>query len=337
MLTLPGMRIEGIATCVPRAIRSNEDLAETFGAKAMSRFGKSTGILNRRVSTGESSLDLCLAAAEKLFAEGCERASIDGVIFVSQTPDFILPASAAIAQHRLGLRTDIIAFDINLGCSGYVYGLLTAAQFLSQRSGRFLLLAGDTITRVCDSEDRATFPIFGDAGSATLIGSGGDGPASDLHFAVGTDGSGAGAIVVPGSGFASQCLAPVEGVIDGKLFMDGGSVFSFATTRVPELISGGLDKLGWNPVDVDSLVLHQANSLILSTIARKVGVAPERVFDSLADYGNTSCASIPVALADHADGAFGRTVLCGFGVGLSWAAMFADLGEIRTFQTEYSG
>lgn len=142
---LDNIRVGAIATCVPSRVVTNDDLASAFGEKAMSRFGKSTGIHERRVATNQSALDLCCFAAEKLFESGFDRADVDGVVFVSQTPEYILPASAAIAQDRLGLRHDIAAFDVNLGCSGYVYGLLIAGKLLAgQSGGSILLLVGDT-------------------------------------------------------------------------------------------------------------------------------------------------------------------------------------------------
>ena len=333
--SVPDLAIAGIATCVPSRTLTNSDLEEVFGEKAMNRFGKATGIFERRVSEGESSLDLSLKSARLLFDAGYDRMAIDGVIFVSQTGEYRLPATAAIAQHRLGLRTDIVAFDIGLGCSGYVVGLLAVAQFLQGRTGRFLLLVGDTVSLLCDPEDRATFPIFGDAGSATIVESAASNDMGSWHFAVGTDGEGAGAIVVPNSGFAKEAFAAVADAQGSSLHMDGGAVFGFATTRVPELINAGLANLAWGPEEIDTLALHQANALILSTITRKVGAEPSAVLNSLRNFGNTSCASIPLAMTQAGDRVFGRSILCGFGVGLSWAAMFADLGSISTFHTEY--
>lgn len=333
--SLPGLAIAGLATCVPSRVVTNEDLAVEFGEKAMARFGKATGILARHVSGGESSLDLSLRAAELLFDAGHDRAAIDGVIFVSQTGEFRLPASAAIAQHKLGLKTDIVAFDVGLGCSGFVYGLMAAAQFLQGRSGRFLLLVGDTISLLCDKRDRATYPIFGDAGSATIVESTAGDRGAQWHFAVGTDGAGAGAIVVPESGFAVDAFPGTAEAKAGSLYMDGGAVFGFATTRVPQLINEGLAELGWAADSVDTLVLHQANSLILLTIGRKVGTVSSALLNCLPEFGNTSCASIPLAMSQAGTNDFGKSVLCGFGVGLSWAALFADLGTIPTYHTEF--
>lgn len=331
---LANTKLEAIATCVPSRVVTNDQLASTFGEEAMRRFGKSTGIMQRRVSTGQSSLDLSVAAAECIIADGVPRDSIDAVIFVSQTPEYLLPASAAIAQHRLGLRCDIAAFDLSLGCSGYVYGLLVAGKLLAGKTAsRILVLVGDTITRICSDDDRATRPIFGDAGSATLLSTEEGQP--DWFFQTGTDGSGAGAIIVHGSGFASPDAIPTEETIDaGRLFMNGSSVFNFATTRVPEAINAGLAELGWEGTTLDTVVLHQANTLILNTIARKIGVAKEDCLNVLDRFGNTSCASIPLAMTQYPDRKFGRSVLSGFGVGLSWATMFSDLPKFRSYHTE---
>ena len=336
-----GMKIDGIASCVPEKKVSNSDLESIFGEKNMRRFGKSTGILERRVVTNETALDLCIAAARELEKNGSDFETIEAVIFVSQTPDYLLPASAIIAQDRLGIPRGVPAFDVGLGCSGYVYGMWLAASLISSGAVRsVLLLAGDTISKTTDSEDRSTRPIFGDAGTATIIS------ASDVKdiwsFAMGSDGSGSNNIIIPNSLYRQKPLAEYhlgESAIDQKLYMDGQAVFNFTATVIPDLIFELLKTIKWDADDIDNMYLHQANDLILKTIARKTGVEMINVPSTLGLFGNTSCASIPLAMTTtHDVRSTENALLCGFGVGLSWGVMAGHIsGRNRYFVEGIAG
>lgn len=330
------VRIEAIAAALPPRRVTNEAFEARFGEKFTRRFGKATGIHARYLADEQTTLDLCVAAAKKLVQEGQSFAQVGAVILVTQTPDYDLPASALLAQHRLGLPTSVAAFDVNLGCSGFTYGLWLAASLIAAGSvEQVLLLAGDTISRVVDPDHRSTAPIFGDAGTATLITR--HEGAARWSFLTGSDGSGSHSIIMPGSAQrdANVDLEKLAGeVTDGKLVMDGASVFGFATTIVPDAITRLLRHIGQSPDEIDALYLHQANELILKTIGRKVGVEPGKVVINLDRYGNTSSASIPLAIVtDRPDGAH-LSVMCGFGVGLSWSALVAELEPFPVFLVE---
>mgnify|MGYP003625323799 FL=1 len=334
-----GVKIDGIASCVPGKMISNSDLENIFGEKDMRRFGKSTGILERRVVTEETALDLCITAARELEKNGSDFETIEAVIFVSQTPDYVLPASAIIAQDRLGIPRGVPAFDVGLGCSGYVYGMWLAASLISSGAVRsVLLLAGDTISKKTDSEDRSTRPIFGDAGTATIISAS---ESSEFwSFAMGSDGAGFDSIIIPNSAARQRELTEYgldKNLIDNKLYMDGQAVFNFTSAVIPELIKELMERVGWAPDDLGGLYLHQANKLILNTIGRKAGIAAEKIASNLDRFGNTSCASIPLALVTSpVENEPHKAVLCGFGVGLSWGALALEIGEFPKLMTESS-
>ena len=330
-----GLQIDSIASCVPERRVSNSDLASIFGDKNMQRFGKSTGILERRVVTDETALDLCIAAARELERNGSNFKTIGAVIFVSQTPDYVLPASAIVAQDILGIPRGVPAFDVGLGCSGYVYGMWLAASLITSGAVRsVMLLAGDTISKTTDSQDRSTRPIFGDAGTATIVS------ASDCDsiwsFSMGSDGSGSNSIIIPNSAYRQKPLAEYrlgESAIDQKLYMDGQAVFNFTATVIPDLILELLHAAKWESDDIDNMYLHQANDLILKTIARKTGIDMINVPSTLSRFGNTSCASIPLAMTTTPEvQSTENALLCGFGVGLSWGAMAGRIrGDNRYF------
>jgi 3-oxoacyl-[acyl-carrier-protein] synthase-3 len=278
-------------------------------------------------------------AARSLFsALRVEPAEIDGIVFVSQTPDHIMPATSAILQHRLGLERRVAAFDISYGCSGYVYGLLQADLLVSAGLCRSVLVcAGDTTTRVVNPRDRALRMLFGDGGSATLVVRG-----QDQHtYSVRTDGSGARSLIVPAGG-ARQPRSATTGVArqaedgnvrsDEDLFMDGVAVLFMALRDVPEAIDDVMALAGWTKRDVSFYGLHQANRFMIDYLARKMAAPPGSVPFGAADVGNTGPASIPALLArEHprlaAEGRLARSVLCGFGVGFSVAAMTAPLSD----------
>ena len=330
-----GLQINGIASCVPEKRVSNSDLASVFGDKNMQRFGKSTGILERRVVTDETALDLCVAAACELERNGADFKTIGAVIFVSQTPDYVLPASAIVAQDKLGIPRGVPAFDVGLGCSGYIYGMWLAASLITSGAVHsVMLLAGDTISKTTDREDRSTRPIFGDAGTATIIS------ASDSDdiwsFSMGSDGSGSHNIIIPNSAYRQKPLAEYllgQSAIDNKLYMDGQAVFNFTATVIPDLILELLKAIEWDSDDIDNMYLHQANDLILKTIARKTGVDMLNVPSTLDRFGNTSCASIPLAMTTARNvRSAEKALLCGFGVGLSWGVMAGHIrGNSRYF------
>jgi 3-oxoacyl-[acyl-carrier-protein] synthase-3 len=292
-----------------------------------------------RCAPGQTAGDLCLAAARQLLDElQWTPESVDGVFVVTQTPDHFLPATALIIHRELGLKDHCIAFDIGMGCSGYVYGLWTASQFIASGScKRILLLAGDTISRLVSPLDKSVSVLFGDAGSATGLEF--DPAASPIAFVGGSDGSGAADLIVPAGAFrfptgqADSAVAECECRSPVDLYMDGVSVFNFVLKRIPALLNAVVSERGWKTEEVDLFLMHQANAFILKNLAKRFKIA-DRLPLNIGKYGNTSMASIPLLIADEVSGRMKsgkqmKTVMAGFGVGYSWAAAATELGDLR--------
>ena len=282
---------------------------------------------------------MCIAAANELLERsGVARDSLDALILVTQTPDYVLPATACSLHGRMGLATGCAAFDINLGCSGYTYGLWMAAHLIAGGgASRVLLLSGETSTRRVNPLDRSARPLFGDAGTATILEA--DPASGEMRFVFGTDGTGQNDLYIPAGGFrlpdaAAACDARIGN--DGNprrlvdLHMDGSAVFVFTLDRVVPLIREAIRDASWSVGDVDAAVLHQANEFMLKHIAKAVKLPWEKVPCSLGRFGNTSSASLPLTMttALARDGVIpaAKLLLAGFGVGLSWcsATLAAD-------------
>jgi len=332
-------RIAGLTCTFPAQEVTTVATAERLGADAK-RIIKMTGIESRRVAPASlCTSDLCADAAERLIAAlKWEKDSISALIFLSQTPDYILPATACVLQEKLGLSKSCFCFDVNMGCSGYVYGLMTAASFVETGLGRVLLLVGDTSNRICSDEDRSVAFLFGDAGSATAI----ERAEARATFVVGTDGGGADHLIIR----AGQCRQRVTPALCERkevepgnvrsaqeLYMNGSEVLSFALREVPRLFDQIQEESGMHKDDFDAVVMHQANQFMLDGLARKMGVAKERVPSSVKSFGNTSCASIPVTLScclrNELTNSSQRLAMLGFGVGWSWAGCAAEIGPIE--------
>ncbi len=337
IVRVENVRMAGLASSVPDFVRTVDDDVERFQSEDFRKIGESIGVTSRRIAPeGVCASDLCVAAAERLLDElDWDRDSIRAVLFVTQTPDYPAPATACTLQSRLGLSTNCAAMDINLGCSGYVYGLATAAQFVQgmaggqENGGRVLLLVGDTITHFVSPDDRATAPLFGDAGSATALEF--SSAAEPIVFSLGTDGRGLNHLIVPAGG-ARQPRTEETGVrtpresgnirSDEDMYMNGAEVFSFALQEVPKMVRSTLAEAGWTIDEVDGVVMHQSNGIMLKHLRKRLKVDEENFVIALEGYGNASCASIPLAMT-HQWAQAGRSkkrklVLAGFGLGWSW-------------------
>jgi 3-oxoacyl-[acyl-carrier-protein] synthase-3 len=331
--TLHGVRITGIAASVPARRLELDSLAEQFGAAEIRRIVRSTGVAAVRVAPpGMRASDLCAAAADALLdALAIDRGAVDAIVFVSQTPDRVMPATSATLQTRLGLPTAVAAFDISYGCSGYIYGLLQAGLLIRGGCRRVLVCAGDTVTQLLHASDRSVRMLFGDAGSATLVEAG-DGAQS---FVVHTDGAGAEHLIVPR--LDETALAEALGGHPGHLAMNGGEVMNFALRVVPDVLGEILAAHGWAAEDVGLYALHQASTFLLQFIRRKLRLDEAAVPTDVAETGNTGPASIPLLLTRvaprYTPHQLARTALCGFGVGLSWGAAAVDLGAARVLPT----
>jgi len=332
--------IRGIVCAVPGDPVPVTEIGRHFGEAEVEKIAKTVGLGTvHRVAPGQTAGDLATQAAERLLLQlGWERESIDGVIMVTQTPDHLCPTTANIVHGRMGLAPTCLAFDVNQGCSGYVYGLYMAAQFV-QTGGckRFLLLAGDTSSIGISNEDRSVAMLFGDAGTATAIEFDEDAP--PISFVLGSDGKGACNLIAPAGGWRQRPTAELLQRIEAEdgnrrapfeLYMDGLAVFNFTLQRVPPLIKAVLERHGWQKEEVRAFAFHQANGFILNMMAKKLKVTPEQVPINIARYGNTSMSSIPLVLADDlraelTGDAPQKMVLAGFGIGYSWAGAAVEL------------
>jgi 3-oxoacyl-[acyl-carrier-protein] synthase-3 len=318
-----GVRIRAIAAALPRTVLNLADLAKDFGALEVKRIIRSTGVESVRVAGELSTGDLCQAAARSLFeTTGVHPGSVDAIVVVTQTPDMMMPATSVLLQHRLGLPVHCVAFDINYGCSGYIYGLYQAAMLVSAGGcGRVLLCTGDVISKLLHPEDRHLRMLFGDAATSTLV----ERDNGRIDFSLRTDGSGAKHLNTPNSHAGGQS----GGSQASRLYMDGAQVMNFALSSVPTAIDTLLDRLRIRPQDVPLYVLHQANRFMLEYLARKMGLPPQKVPVQVRDVGNTGPSSIPLAISIGAPGVLFRqdgVVACGFGVGLSIGVARLPLG-----------
>ncbi|CDG18379.1 3-oxoacyl-ACP synthase III family protein [Xenorhabdus doucetiae] len=321
-VTLRGLKIEAVAASVPLTKLTLAQLAQQFGEAEVARIAISTGISQLGIAHAPlRASDLCVQAACKIFSEQTHPDEIDGVIFVSQTPDYLMPATSCVLQQRLGLCQNVVAFDINYGCSGYIYGLYQAALLISSQSCRKVLLcAGDTITQHIADNDHKLRMVLGDAGSATVIAAGEDEWAFDIH----TDGSGYDKLIVPQG----------EDLRHGYLQMDGAAVMEFALKVVHNSVNKALEMKGWDKQQVDHFVLHQPNRFMLQYLTKKLRVAAEKVPIAVENYGNTGPTSIPLTLCQYFSNSGqqpGTAIMSGFGVGLSWGAVGLSLKDARMF------
>ena len=340
--TVSGVRLAGIASAVPDRVRTLASHAAVFGEAEVRKISDSIGVKSRQVAFGGMcTSDICFAAADRLLNDlAWPRESVDALIFVSQTPDYVLPATSCCLQERLRLSKRCAAFDVGLGCSGHIYGLWIASSLLAGGgASRVVLLTGDTISHTCSPLDRSVALLFGDAGTATALEA--DGSASPMAFVLGTDGSGRDALIVPAGRYRNPHTAETATRIaedNGSsrsaedLFMDGAEIFAFTLREVPALIQAVLQGAGWNIDEVDAFVFHQANQFMLQHLARRLKLPKDKLILAMEEFGNTGSASVPLAmsarLAPRLRTEALRSVLAGFGVGYSWGAVALTCGPM---------
>ena len=326
-LEVRNVSIKGISAGVPRRVIDNikdfNNYSQEYTAEA---FVESTGVKERRIDNLTTS-DLCVPAAEQLIADlGWDKKEIDAVVFVSQTHDYLLPATACIIQERLELSKECYAMDLSLGCSGWVYGLSVVSSLL--QNGCFkkaLLLAGEAKRRVQYDE-----PLFGYAGTATALEY--EENAESIKFHFGTDGNGYDAIIIPDGGSRNQFtlksleMEDFNGRKINRLYsrMKGMDVFAFGISTVPKSVKQLSEHFDIDYHDADYYVLHQANLKMNNMIAKKLKLDAEKVPVCMDTFGNTSSASIPLTfvtrLGNKVQGER-KYICCGFGVGLSWGTV----------------
>jgi 3-oxoacyl-[acyl-carrier-protein] synthase-3 len=322
--------IRGITSCVPS--RRFDNLAETtaFEVEEVEKVVKMAGVKTRHMAAEtECSSDLCVAAAQDLLQSlKWDPATVDALIFVTQTPDYFLPSTACLVQRRLGIGDGCAAFDVGLGCSGYPYGLWLAAMMLQSRGfRRALVLHGETPTRFSDKGDRAVALLFGDAGSATAIEAAGEGDGrAPWWFALHTDGAGADDLILRGGGFRDRFPTEQRRC---SVSMNGANVFNFTIKRVPALIEETLSVSGVAREEIDYFIFHQSNRFIIRHLMKKANVPEAKVPMTIAEFGSVGGPSVPLTmtrgnLSRPSDRAL-RLMLLGYGVGLSWGSALLDL------------
>lgn len=330
------VRIAGIAAGVPKIVKSNltdeENISKEYTPED---YVKTTGVIERHVSKTLCTSDLCYAAAEKLIEElKWDKSEIGAIVFVSQTADYFLPATACILQERLGLSKECYATDCALGCSGWVYGLSQVMGLLcTGEIKKALLLVGDAKKHA----DVPLDPLFGYAGTATAIEY--SEGAKDFQFHFGTDGSGYDAIIIPDGGSRNQVsldsfqYEEIEGKLYNRLTarMNGMDVFSFAISTAPKSIKRLAEHFGFDYQEADYFVFHQANMKINNMIIKKLKLDETKVPSCMSHIGNTSSASIPLTIVTQLRDKLAnptKFLCCGFGVGLSWGTVAFDTENI---------
>jgi 3-oxoacyl-[acyl-carrier-protein] synthase III len=335
--------ISGLAAAVPSHKIDNLAPNEWFTEKEAKSVVKMTGIRERRVAPPElCASDFCFAAADNLLREmQLDRTTIDVLIFISQTPDYRMPATGIILQNRLGLPKSTAAFDINLGCSGYVYGLSLAYSFCLQPAiRRVLLLNGETRTKVYSSKDKSTGLLFGDGGAATLVER--KASVGDSYFSLNADGKRSHYIMIKSGGYRN--MSSIDSLTekqyeDGSIrndeqgIMDGAGVFDFTIQDIPRDIEAVLGFSGNSHVEIDYFLLHQANKFITDHIARKMNIPMDKVPYSLQKFGNTSSVSIPLTMVSELREQLMQNelklLMTGFGVGLSWGTCIINTDHVH--------
>ena len=336
-----GIGIAGIACVVPQNRVTVESFSDVFGDEIPARFTAGTGIKAMYKALPEQTAsDLATAAAEELFRKtGIDRNEIGMMLLVTQSPDYRRPSSASVVQKRLELPVDCSCMEINLGCSGFIYGLQTAMSMMNSTDAKYgLLVMGETASKLVDPLDKSIVMMYGDAGAAILLERTGE--ENNAITLLRSDGARYKAIILPAGGFRDMtpgharfmCSDGIERSLY-DIYMDGPSVFSFSITDVPDAIKDYLEYTGTTVADYDTFVFHQANEFIIKQLIRRMKLKKNTVPITLDRYGNTGGISIPLTLCD----AFGKSgnevkkiLMAGFGIGLSWGvtSLEFDLDKI---------
>lgn len=342
LFSVANCRITGVSACVPVNVVRNADY-DFLGPAERDMLVKTTGVACRRVAdTHTTSSDLALQSARHLLHSlKWDASEIDLLILVTQTGDYLMPATSRILQHKLGCPKSCIALDINSGCSGFVDGLAVASALVSSAGfGKALLLTAEVPSRYTSPTDRSTFPLFGDAAAAVALTA--DKTAPPLFFHLQTDGSGYDAIMIPDGGMRSP-IHPSESfrintMVPGiernrlQLALDGIKVFNFSLREVAPNIRDLFSFAGKELADADHFVFHQANLLIIDSVRKKLGLEKERFPISIDRYGNTSSASIPLTMVTELSHELSskklQLLFSGFGVGLAWGSCLAETSHI---------
>ncbi len=324
--------IKAISYYLPEKVLDNIELVDIFPEWSVEKIASKIGVNERHISAKEeTATDMAIKAAEKLFTTESfvNKDEIDYIILCTQSPDYFLPTSACLVQDSLGLKTSIGAFDFNLGCSGYIYGLSIAkGLLLGGIAKNVLLLTAETYSKYLHPMDKGNRTIFADAASATIISN--EGFAEIGNFSLGTDGRGAKNLIVK-SGASRLPLKQNDIVFDESnnpissdyLFMNGSEIFNFTAEAVPKLANDVLVKNSINQEDIDLFVFHQANKYMINYLRKSINIDNSRFYQYLENVGNTVSSTIPIALfeAKKENKLNGNILLAGFGVGYSWGGV----------------
>lgn len=335
--------ITAMAGAVPKQVIDNYKYTEFFPEDQVKAVVDKIGVFKRRFADDKTcSSDLCYAAAEKLFKDNeINREEIDLLVFISQTPDYRMPATSITLQHRLGLSSSCIAFDINLGCSAFIYGLsVVYGMMQSGNIRKALILDGETRSKVYSPKDRRSAFIFGDGGIAALIEC--NEKFGKSFFSLNSDGSRADLIMIPAGGYRKMSSAEtvVEKVVDeyGNMrseeqgYMKGDQVFNFVIREIPRDIKKTIEYAGMTNEDFDYIVFHQANNFINSYIAKKMKLDTTKIPSTISKFGNTSSVSVPLTIiSELKDKLKGNKCLLmsAFGVGMTWATGIVPFSDCK--------
>ena len=324
---ISGVRISGMCSVVPETRIDNQSLAAVVGQQELDKIIGSTGIKHRRIlSANQTSLSLANIACKTMLTDmNIDVSQIGLIICVTQTPDFPFPGNAVQLQHALMLTKGTPAFDINLGCSGFVYGLWkTAALLNTLETQKALLVVGDSTSTQYSSDNKLVNTLFGDASSAILLEK--DKHTTPMIFDLGSDGSGAPYLIQPNNGAKKPNLKP-------EMYMDGMQVFAFTLREVPKSIKACLNAAKLSKDEIDFVVMHQANTMMIKHLADKLNFTPEQAIIGISEFGNTSSASIPLAMTDKLRDQLlngnNTMLLSGFGVGWSWATVLVKQSKLE--------
>jgi 3-oxoacyl-[acyl-carrier-protein] synthase III len=330
------MYIKATENYLPDYILDNKQLGEEFPEWNAEKIFEKIGITERHISgEHETALDLAFKASEKVFKE-FDKDKIDFVILCTQSPDYLLPTSACILQDRLGLRKNIGAFDYNLGCSGFVYGLAIAkGLILSKIAENVLLVTAETYSKYIHKRDKANKSIFGDGAAATIISI--SEKLKILEFELGTDGSGMNNLIVTNGGLRNMYNPNETDIYDeggnvrnnNCLYMNGPEIFDFTIANVPGLVNRVLEKNNLNIDTIDYVIFHQANKYMLDYLRKKIKIPADKFYQNMENTGNTVSATIPIALKDCLDKQIiksgDKVLLVGFGVGYSYGGVVIEI------------
>lgn len=332
------VKIKGISSVIPKRelCLLDDPLLYNGDQKRINRVVKSSGFLKRRVTEERvMTSDLCLKAAEDLLSNlAVNRSEIDALLFVSYTPDYLMPATSYVLHNKLGLSQNCICMDIPQACSGYVMGLYQASMLINSGCKKVLLLVGDSFSKFTDMFIDHTAPVFGDAGTATLVEY--DQAAEKSYFMINSDGTNYDALICANGGFRN--VPKKDDFYDSQEYMykakmDGGRVFDFTMANIAPSIDELFEFSKISKDEIEHFIFHQANKFILQNIAIKLGVSADKIStETLTNYGNQCGASIPCTISnvyrEDLSTNKRKCLLSGFGVGLSWASAILDLDNI---------